>query len=41
MAEIKYLEAWGLEFHEYEEAIVDKKYEVFDTIILHDTIEAT
>ena len=41
MAEIEYLEAQGLEFHSVEEALEDKDFEVFDTIILHDSIEAT
>ena len=41
MAEIGYLEARGLKFQEAEESLVDKDSVVFDTIILHDSIEAT
>ena len=41
MAEIEYLEARNLEFLEVEDALVDKYFEVSNTIILNDSIEAT
>ena len=41
MDKIEDLEAHGLEFQEAKEALVDKYSEVFDTIILHDSIEST
>ena len=40
MAEIEYLEAQGLKFHNAKESLEDKYSKVFDTIILHDSIEA-
>ena len=41
MAEIQDLEARNLEFIEVEGALVDKDFEVSNTIILNDSIEAT
>ena len=40
MAEIEYLEAQGLKFHNAKESLEDKYSKVFDTIILHDSIES-
>ena len=40
MAETEDLETQGLEFHGAEEDLVDKEFEVFGTIILHDSIES-
>ena len=41
MVETKDLEIRGFEFQEAEESLVYKDSEVFDTIILHDSIKAT
>ena len=40
MAEMEDSKAWNLEFQEAWEALVDKYTEVFDTIILNDSIQA-
>ena len=41
MAETEDSESQNLEFQEPREALTDKDTEVFDTIILNDSIEAT
>ena len=41
MVKTKDSEAQNLEFQEAREDLVDKDVEVFDTIILNDSIEAT
>ena len=40
MAETEDSETRSLPFQEAREALVDKNFEVFDTIILNDSIEA-
>ena len=41
MAETEYLEARNLEFQEARDALADKDVEVFNIIILNDSIEFT
>ena len=41
MAEVEDLEVQNLEYHKIEESFEDKDSEIFDTILLNDTIETT